>query len=350
MFGRRRPRDTERFQRADVSLVSEVIGALSALRADGAPVATDRLPITVGASMLHADMVAQMPARSSTRDSSVQQFLAKPDPSTDYRAVVHAGTIAQFWHGYAALLLDAPAPFTRAIRVLEPQAVVAQWAPDDPRTVTGWIVDGERIDANMVHPVNLMDDPRRGPLGESPLKRCDGPLSMYGYAYRYLIDYFAQGGNPASILRSTHRLTDTDATALVTEWITARQERRPAVLDPTTQFEVPAASGELAAVLSVLDHAAAEVARMLNMPSSLVNAPSLGYSLTYSNMGDEFRRWLAVSLRPTWIARWESAFRTLTGTDDVYLDPAAVLELFGHGDPLPAPSPLPAPTPIGIAS
>jgi hypothetical protein len=338
MFGsRRRLEELERFVRADVSLVSEVANALSELRGvSGVSVPVDELPIVVGTGTLHADAVAGMPARvrSSRVDRRVADLLTTPQPGTDYAGLVGPGTLAMFHAGYAALLLDRPAPLTRSVRLLEPAAVHPQWDPRDTRTVTSWLVDGQVMPANMIHAVNLIDDPRRsGPVGESPLRRCAGALELYGWAYRYLIDYFAGGGNPGSILKSSHNVTSTRATEIVDEWIAARRERRPAVMDPQLTFEVPASNGELGAVIQVLDLGAAEVARLLNIPGSLVNAPNAGgYSLDYRNVGEEFKRWLALSLRPTWMARWESTWRTLTGLSDVYLDPVPMLEAYGATD------------------
>ena len=330
-FFRRSATDLDRFVRADVSLVSEVIGYLAAARTDGLAVEADRLPITVGAAQLHSDTVAAMPARSTaaTVPRRVSMLLERPDPDTDYRATVHAGTIAMFWHGYATLLLDRPAPSTNSVTVLDPLDV-------SYNAFDGWTVSGEHVPDNLILAIPLLNDPRRPSIiGESPLRRCDQALSMYGYAYRYMIDYFAQGGNPSSILKANHALGNqvlasgsTRAEEIVSEWVTARQQRRPAVMDPTISLEIPASTGELAATLSVLDYCSAEVARLLNMPGSLVNAPSNGYSLTYANVADEMRRWIALSLKPTWMARWESAFRTLTGDPSIYLDPTELLETY----------------------
>jgi hypothetical protein len=332
---RRSPTDLDRFVRADISLVSEVIGYVAAARVDGLPVAVDDLPITVGASTLHADTVAAMPARSrstSPLPKRVQDLLDRPDPETDYRAFIHSGTLAMFWHGYATLLLDRPAPLTVSAEVVDPRRV--SWTPQ-----THWTIDGRPVPDDLILAIPLLNDPRTGPLGESPLQRCDQALSMYGYAYRYLIDYFAQGGNPSSILKSSHALGNqtlpsgsTRAQEIVSEWILARQERRPAVMDPTISLEIPNSTGELAATLSVLDYCSAEVARLLNMPGSLVNAPSNG-SLTYQNVADEMRRWIALSLKPTWMARWESALRSLTGDPTIYLDPLDLLDTYALLDP-----------------
>lgn len=331
MFGRRHRRSVT----GDVSLVTEVINAMSSIRSEGLPVPVDQLPITVGAAQLHADMVAHMPFRTTSTDRRVLSLLEQPDPTEPRHQTQHKIVQSMFWTGNAYLLLDRPAPRTSSFRVLEPQAVQALWEPSDPLVITGWILDGNRRDAAEILAVKLSDDPRRGPLGETPLKRCAGPLSMYGWAYRYLIDYFGSGGNPSSVLKTAMELAPDRAEKLVAEWIKARRERRPAVMGPTVDLEIPPSSGELTAALSVLGHAAAEVSRMLNIPPSLVNARSEGYSLTYANVGDEFRRWLAVSLRPTWMTRIERAYETLTGLhpDDIQLDPEPMLELFAAADP-----------------
>lgn len=336
MFGRNKTRH----QRSDVSLVTEVINALSSFRSEGLPVPVDQLPITVGAANLHADVIAHMPARTTSTDRRVLQLLEQPDPEEPRTETQHKIVQSMFWTGNAYLMLDQPAPRTRSFRVIEPQAVTPQWDPRDPLRITGWLVDGEPRRLDAVHVVKLTDDPRRGPLGETPLRRCAGPMAMYGWAYRYLIDFFAQGGNPSSILKTAMELAPDKSKELIEEWIDARRERRPAIMGPLVDYEVPPSSGELTAALSVLGHAAAEVSRMLNIPPSLLNARSEGYSLTYSNVGDEFRRWLAVSLRPTWMTRIERAYESLTGLhpDDVSLDPEPMLELFAAADPDRAPA------------
>lgn len=318
-----------------MSLVTEVIQAMSALRGEGIPVPYDQLPITVGAANLHADVIGHMPARTTVTARRVRQLLEQPDPDEARQATQHKIVQSMFWTGNAFLDLDRPAPFTRSFRVLEPQSVAPRWDPREPLVITGWILDGEPVPADRIHAVKYSDDPRRGPLGESPLRRCAAALDMYGWAYRYLGDYFGSGGNPSSILKTAMELTPDKADKVLAEWVDARRQRRPALMGPLTDLEVPPSSGELAAALSVLGHAAAEVSRMLNIPPSLLNARSEGYSLTYSNVGDEFRRWLAVSLRPTWMTRIERAYEELTGLhpDDIQLDPEPMLELFAAADP-----------------
>lgn len=338
MFGRTQD-SLERFQRSDVSLISEVVSVIASRRAEGVPIPTRDLPIVVGAEQLHADTVAAMPARTESTSPTprVRALLERPDPDVDYRDTVSLATSAMFTEGYAALLLDRPVPGTTSATALEPESV--SWTPSG-----GWRVDGDPIPDELILSIPLLPDRTGHTPGRSPLQRCDQALQMYGWAYRFLVDYFAQGGPPSQILKAQHALGNaeigdtgkTRAELIVEEWIAARQARRPAVMDPTISLEVPPQSGELSAVSAILDFASAEVARLLNMPSSLVNAPTQGYSLTYSNVSDDVRRWIALSLGPTWLSRWASAFRTLTGDPTVFLDPAPVVALYDALAPAPA--------------
>ena len=312
------------FARSELD-VSSLIAAVASRRADGLPVDPRSLPICVGAATLHADTVSAMPARSAAATSPrVRMLLESPDPTTDYRSFIAQCVTSMYWEGFAPLLLDRPAPFTSSVRLLS--AAHTHFDPTD----AVWRYNGETIAAGLVYSVNLIEDVTEGVPGTSPLRRCWQALSMYGYAYRYLIDYFAQGGNPSSILRTNHPVNGERATELVDEWITARAHRRPAVMDPTVSLEVPPSSGELQATLSVLDYASSEIGRLLNVPPSLLNAPALGSSMTYSNTSDETRRWIALSLNPTWMARLESMFRTVTGDPTIQLDPAPLLELYNE--------------------
>ena len=315
----------ETFGRSQLD-VSALVTAVASRRLEGLPVSPRSLPICVGAATLHADTVSAMPARSSSdlMTTRVAMLLESPDPTTDYRSFVAQCVTSMYWEGYAPLLLDRPAPLTSSVRLL-PASVTHYDA-----TSNVWRYHGDPIAPELIYSVNLIEDPSEGVPGTSPLQRCWQALSMYGYAYRYLHDYSAQGGNPSSILRTTHPVNGERATELVDEWITARAQRRPAVMDPTISLEVPPSSGELQATLSVLDYAASEVGRLLNVPPSLLNAPSLGSAMQYANTADESRRWIALSLNPSWMSRLESMFRTLTGDPTIQLDPSPLLELYAE--------------------
>ena len=327
MFNRQKTDDRlAPFVRSDISLVSQVVSAISSSRAlaAGEPVPVENLPIVFGACTLHADTVASMPAVST--QPAAATFLEQPDVDSDYRTFVCDIVTDMFNHGDAVVLLDKPAPDTESAQVLDRDR--ARWA-----TGEGWSLDGRSVPDNLIMCIPLRKR-RNSPRGIGPLDQCATALGMYGHAYRFLVDYFAQGGNPWSILKTAQPLGNqvlpsgkTRAGEILDEWTTARTQGRPAVMDPTVSLEIPTATGELGSALTVLDYCSAETARLLNMPGSLVNAPSNG-SLTYANVSDEMRRWIALSLKPTWSARLESAFRAMTGDPDVYLDPVPLLEIY----------------------
>lgn len=319
--------------RADVSLVSQVLGELlSARSGTGTPVPYDELPITQGAVMLIADAIASMDLvavdapRNGAPVAGEFAVLRQPNPEEDRADTLHKIVQSLFWSGNAYGLV----PFERrasgeveAITILNPDSVGVQTDPMNDLRVAWWSIHGQRADRHRVNHWKMNDDPRKGPLGRSPLKLCATALETYGWAYRYLGDFFAGGGNPGSVLNTSIELDPAKIEEVANEWVAARKQARPAILPKWITFDVPPTSGELAETVKVLEFATSEVARMLNIPVSLVNAPVAGYSLQYSNVGDEFRRWLAVSLGTTWIARIERGFSALL-PEGVYakLDPS----------------------------
>lgn len=295
-----------RFRRSDVSLVSEVIAALAASRVAGAPIPVEQLPVAVGLCNLHADVLAAMPLTTTGRTTPA--VVTQPNPDEPRHETVHKLVQSAWWTGNAFALVDAG-----AVAVLDPNRVGVQPNPYDHNRVDHWWYDGQAIDRDAIRVLKINDDPRRGPLGRSPLHVASEPLRMYGYAYAYLSEFFEGGGNPSTVLQrtgTTAALYDPDQAA--TDWVTARQKRRPAVLPAGWELSVPNNNGEMEAVARVLEKCAAEVARLVNAPPSLVNAEANG-SMTYSTVSGELARWLALSLNPTWIVRLESFWSDIAG-------------------------------------
>jgi HK97 family phage portal protein len=310
-------RITGRRYRSDVSLLSELVGLLSSQRATGVPVRADELPIVQGIGSLIADTLAAMPLYAVdevTGQRVARRFpvLDQPNPDEDRGTTVHKIAQAMFHTGNGhAVKGPTSGGLVDSITVVDPNAVAADIDALDPLRVRGWELYGRPVARSRVVHWKLNDDPRRGPLGESPLKRCTAALDTYGWAYAWLADFYRLGGNPGAVFKTSLELSTTKKTALIDEWVRARRQHRPPVIEKWLDYEVPPASDTVAQTVAVLEFATAEVARMLNMPVSLVNAPVAGYSLQYSNVGDEFRRWLAVSLGTTWVQRLEAGFSTL---------------------------------------
>lgn len=328
------------------TMIDDVIAELIAARmTPGVPVPVEELPIVQGLVMLIADAIADMelyavdkPGNHPDAQRVDDEFaiLQQPDPDEDRADTVHKIVQSLYWRGNAWSLLG---PRTArgdvdSMTVLAPSEV--GWLPNPAHSlkVASWQINGVTYSTHDLAWWKINDSPLRGPLGRTPLQVCAQALGMYGWAYRYLADYFGSGGNPSSVMRSKLELSPEKITELSDEWTVARQARRPAFLPNWLEFDVPPAAGEIEAVVAVLEFASAELARMMNVPVSLVNAPVAGYSLQYSNTEDEFRRWLAVSLGTTWVRRVERGFsRLLPEGRWAKLDPAGLFpaDLFPGG-------------------
>lgn len=308
----------------------------------GTPVPYDELPITQGVTTLIADAVADMDLYAVDRDgryTGVQYpVLETPNPDEDRADTLHKIVQSLMWKGNAYGLNGPIDPSTGAavsVNVLNPNTVGHQDDPYDELRVQTWTIHGSPIRREAITHWKLNDDPRRGPLGRSPLTVCTGALETYGWAYRYLSDFFAGGGNPSMMFRPKMELAPAKITELAEEWVAARRERRPAFMPTWLEAEVPPYNGELQAVIQVLDFAAAEVARLLSLPTTVVNAPVQGYSLTYANVGEEFKRWLVFGLGTTWVRRIERGFsRLLPDGVRAHLDPSSLFPAELYAEPI----------------
>lgn len=337
------------FRRSDPGLepdephaaITAAVDAISQRRAGAPPVLLEELPVVVGLANLHATTIAalRLEAVDGAGVARVTQppIVTRPDPGEPAGDTMHKIAQSLWWRGNAWALVSWE-PGARpedgvgsavALRVVNPSTVTLVPDPADSLAVLAWEIDGYRYDPLDVLHVKINDDPRRGPMGRAPLEQARGALDWYGWAVWHLGSYYAQGGNPSSILKSTRRLTASRAADTVAEWTAARQARRPATMGPDWSLEVPQAA-DMGGTVEALAEACAEVCRAVNVPPSLGNAPSSS-SLTYSNTAEELRRWLALGLRPGWLAPIERAWSELLprGTfarfvdEDLYRSPAA---------------------------
>ena len=330
VFGRRRHQRS-----ADLSAANELIAAAQAERLSANPVPIERLPVVVGLAELHADVIAKMPMQGVPINAP-----ANPDPREDVFYTTHKAVKSLWYTGNVYGLTDArPGVRATSMTVLNPDTVLGQADYDtDPNAVAEWWVNGRQVDGRNIIWSKINDDPRTGPLGVSPLVQAREPLAMYGAAYAYLTMFFESGGNPSSILSRTGpgNLTYSNEKA-VADWIEARRQRRPAVMPEGWTLTVPANNGELDTVRQVLEHSAAEVARLTNVPPSIANAKSMTGNLTYATTEGELRRWLALSLT-SWICRIELWYSAFYGTP-ITLDYSGMFDIVAVNEPAPAAAP-----------
>lgn len=316
--------DRMRRHRSDVSLVTDVLAALTAARLPGQAVAPERLPVVVGITSLHADVLGAMPLETpeGTRPAALRTALDYPCID-EHRLYSTAKVVWSAMHTGNAYALRGDG----AGRILDPQTVTPMYRADDPLDVASWLVAGRPVAKSDIVHLKVYDSPvGAGPLGRSPYNLASDALAMYGHAYAYLTQFFEGGGNPSSVLSATGpSALAYDPAQVAKDWIAARQERRPAVLPNGISLSVPANNGEMEAVARILEQGAAECARLTNTPPSLANARTSS-SMTYSNVASELRRWMALALRPTWMSRIELFYSDLLDLD-VVLDTDPLFDL-----------------------
>jgi hypothetical protein len=305
--------------------VEQRVTAAQAARSVSVSVAVDALPITQGLVQLTADVVSSLELsavddRTGRVLTDPPELLVRPDPREDRADTLHKIVQALYWGGNAPCSVGRPGTPNASLRVLNPITVGYEPDPFDSTWLRHWYVDGypQPIDALAVFKMN--DDPRRGPLGRSPFVQCEAALNLYGWAYRYLLDYYAQGGAPSLVLRSARPLSSapvaedtagrTEAQIAQDAWVSSRQLYRPAVLDPQWTLEGGPVPQDLEQTVRVLEFAGQEVGRLTNTPPTIANVLASG-SLTYSTTAEELRRWLLLNLGPTWLRRIERKFSSL---------------------------------------
>jgi len=309
MFGRRRKRSTS----PELAIQRE-LSAARYNRVAGTRYAIDELPITQGLAQLHADVIASAELyaedQNGNRVVNTPAVLIQPDPDEDRMITLHKLVQSLWWEGNAYALVEFGQRFDVAVKVQNPSTVAPVMFADPARDleVAGWTVHGLPARTDQVNHWKLNDDPRRGPLGHSPLRRCWTALENYAYAYSYLATFYRSGGNPSMVLRSTIPLAPGQALEAQSQWVAGGETIR--VVDPQWLIEAGPSAQDIGQTIAVLDFAAAEVCRATNVAPSIANVVSQG-TMTYSNVRDELTRWTILSLRPTWLRRIEDGFTRL---------------------------------------
>jgi HK97 family phage portal protein len=136
--------------------------------------------------------------------------------------------------------------------------------------------------------------------GHGPLEAGAGRLVASELLARYASGIASSGGVPSSVLEHPEDLTPEQATALQTQWISARLSNlgAPAVLSGGVQWRATQLSPQDMALVDLAGWNDARIAVMLGVPPFLVGLPSGGDSMTYSNTTQLFDYHWRAGLRP----------------------------------------------------
>ena len=136
--------------------------------------------------------------------------------------------------------------------------------------------------------------------GSGPLQLCGAAISVAVEAQEWAANFFAGGGYPSVDLHSLVDLSEDEAAKLKAQWIET-PSNMPKVTNPSLEVKEFGANPQAASMMQSREYQNGEVARMFNIPGTLLDYAVAGSSLTYQNVGSEFENLLRRCLRPNYL-------------------------------------------------
>jgi HK97 family phage portal protein len=135
------------------------------------------------------------------------------------------------------------------------------------------------------------------PFGMSTVAYAAGPIDTSLQAEAYGGRFFADGGHPSALLRSSEDLTADQAAAIKAAWLNATSgSREPAVLDDRIEYEAIQVDPEQAQPIDLLRFEVEQICRFFRVPPSMVYGSVSGQSVTYANVSQADLHYLKHSL------------------------------------------------------
>jgi len=272
-----------------------------------------RLPVTVAARTMIADVCASLPL-VAVRDGQVlsptPSILVRPDPSAGMtrRRFVHRAAMSLTGWGnlYVGVTYRGHNGWPLNVEMLHPDAMAPEWGAWGE--ITGWTYNSQWIDPLAVVHVPLSELTLE-PVARAPLQDAQVAFDDLAMLWAYASGYYRDGGKPPYALKHPGRLSSVQAGELIDQWIDARGRSRPGVLSGGIELQdLPTPTAADALLLDGLAYLDQQVGRIFGVTPTLLNIRVETGSLTYSNTAEEVRRWLSLSLFPTWLARLEDTF------------------------------------------
>ncbi len=173
-----------------------------------------------------------------------------------------------------------------------------------------YTLDGqtEHGPGDILHVKGMSSD---GLRGLSPVSQCRLALSLSANLQEHAKQYFENGSRPSGILTLPDGTGESAVARMREDWrneqtMQARKLHSIAVITGDANFTPVAFSADDSQFLQQRELSAREVARIFRVPAWIIDAGA-GDSMTYSNVTDNNRHFVAHSLRP-WLVRIERAF------------------------------------------
>lgn len=196
-----------------------------------------------------------------------------------------------------------------ALQQIRPQRVT--WTlTDDGQGFSQFLIDGEPQTPGTLLVVPMILNGNT-PVGQSPLAQINNELLQLNAANLFAMEYLGGAATPLYALTAPNRLQEGQAEELIAAWTEAREKRRPAVISGNFDLKTyEQISIRDALLLDAVNNLDARIARVMQVPPSLVNATAQS-NLTYSTARQEAARWLQLGLDAAYLQRLEAAFTEL---------------------------------------
>ena len=103
---------------------------------------------------------------------------------------------------------------------------------------------------------------------------------------------------PSGVLKNTGADMDpAEVAALLAQWRSAREQRSTAYLTSTLEYQPTSFSPRDMMFVDAIQNTATQIARMMNVPAYYISA-DMNNSMTYANVQDERKQFVALSLAP----------------------------------------------------
>lgn len=206
-----------------------------------------------------------------------------------------------------------------ALFLVPPREIQVTENPDNRlRPTIVWTTKSKNpIPNDELRQITLLQEP--GSLrGFGPLQVCGAAVSVSVEAQEWAANFYAEGGQPSTIIRSANILggdEDDDgsdeADRMRDQWVN-RPNNVPRVIDPRIESVDYAQPNEQGAqMLEARAHQVGEAVRMYGVPESLLAHSTPGSSLTYTNVGQELDKLIKTVLKPDYLEAIEQEISDL---------------------------------------
>lgn len=182
-------------------------------------------------------------------------------------------------------------------------------------TVKSTRYSGANPTGDFVHQTYLREPGQLRGMG--PLQLGMAAASVSVEAQEWAANFYADGGNGGTILRSSITVSDEEAALLRNDWVSI-PNNVPRVIDPRIEdVKQNPVDPQGAQMLAARDWQNGEAARMFGMPGALVEYSAPGSSLTYQNVESIWRQFQAGCLTPNYLEPIEQGMSDLLSRSTV---------------------------------